>query len=314
MFDDRNRTFAGLGLTCEGPTTFDLLVVNGSGDVLDKVAVCGTVSRVGTNYSNSSAIHVEVEADAVEDKKTTTVAVKEPVSSKKRKLDAAKQAKDLLDELRERQEADNNNGNGTSKKAKKSKKAIQQDTKVEAQPEKDIDDDKEDAPAPPAQPLTKQQRRKLAKQKSKELEEAVSTLMGHAAKGSRVLSKKKKAVLPSNKERRLAGGVVVQDVILGQGTVVQTGRKVGICYEGRLKEDGTVFDRNRNKKAPLSFRPGTGQVVAGLERGIEGMRVGGEREITIPPELGYGRKGSGAVIPADATLVFTVQLLSSGNE
>jgi peptidylprolyl isomerase/FKBP-type peptidyl-prolyl cis-trans isomerase FkpA len=67
-----------------------------------------------------------------------------------------------------------------------------------------------------------------------------------------------------------------------------------------------------NKKNPLQFRLGTRQVVRGLEKGLEGMRVGGEREITIPPELGYGKNGSGNVIPPNATLVFSVQLLGVG--
>jgi FKBP-type peptidyl-prolyl cis-trans isomerase len=164
--------------------------------------------------------------------------------------------------------------------------------------------------------MNKRKRRKLAKQKMKELEDTLSQL--HCGKkGAEVATTMETAnesiKVPIIKERHLPGGVAVKDIILGQGSLIKAGRKVKILYTGTLADSGQVFDKKRDRNAPLVFRAGTGQVVKGLERGIEGMRAGGEREITIPPELGYGAKGSGSVIPPNATLVFEVQLLSVGN-
>mmetsp|Transcript_2780 Transcript_2780/g.4314 ORF Transcript_2780/g.4314 Transcript_2780/m.4314 type:complete len:504 (+) Transcript_2780:62-1573(+) len=177
------------------------------------------------------------------------------------------------------------------------------------------------------QELSKKQRKKLAKQKSKELAEALAIQNKHnqamntsksklASDPPGTRSGNKDAVgskaVPLTKERRLKSGVVVKDILIGTGTSLKPGRKVSICYEGRFADGSKkVFDKNMNKKKPLTFRQGTGAVIAGLDQGVEGMRVGGEREITIPPELGYGKKGSGNVIPPDATLHFSVQVVGT---
>ncbi len=76
--------------------------------------------------------------------------------------------------------------------------------------------------------------------------------------------------------------------------------------------NGKVFDKSKNRNNPFTFRQGTGEVIKGLEKGLEGMKVGGEREITIPPEQGYGKAGSGKVVPPNSTLVFSVQLVGLG--
>ena len=116
--------------------------------------------------------------------------------------------------------------------------------------------------------------------------------------------------LSQTRERRLDGGIYIRDIIIGAGDQVRAGRKVSVTYVGSFPDTGNVFDKNQNKNNPLVFRLGTGEVIKGLERGIEGMRVGGERTITIPPEMGYGRKGMGKAIPGNATLHFTIQLHS----
>ena len=113
------------------------------------------------------------------------------------------------------------------------------------------------------------------------------------------------------RERRIEGGVTVRDIVIGVGQSVKPGRKVSINYEGSLASDGSVFDKNKSKTSPLNFRPGTGEVIKGLDKGMEGMKVGGERIITIPPAMGYGKKGN-AMIPKNSTLVFTVKLLGVG--
>jgi FK506-binding nuclear protein len=110
------------------------------------------------------------------------------------------------------------------------------------------------------------------------------------------------------------------DFILGAGNAPSNGKLISLNYVGTLPSgekdsegDDKVFDKNQNKKTPFRFRLGTGQVIKGLELGIQGMRVGGERTITIPPHLGYGKKDTmGGGIPANSTLVFHVHLLDVG--
>lgn len=119
--------------------------------------------------------------------------------------------------------------------------------------------------------------------------------------------KKKEKTLKVMKERSVQGGVKVKDLIIGSGGQASAGRQVSVLYEGTLK-DGTMFDKNLNKKRPFRFRMGLGEVIKGLEVGLQGMRVGGDRIITIPPELGYGKRRTGK-IPPGSTLIFTISLL-----
>ena len=111
-------------------------------------------------------------------------------------------------------------------------------------------------------------------------------------------------------DRVLTGNLALRDVVIGAGNMPSSGKLVAINYSGSLP-DGTLFDKNMNHKSPLTFRLGLGQVVKGLEMGIQGMRCGGERIITIPPELGYGKKKMGN-IPPGSTLVFHIKLLEVG--
>jgi FKBP-type peptidyl-prolyl cis-trans isomerase len=171
---------------------------------------------------------------------------------------------------------------------------------------------------PTQQTLSKRQRKKLAKKKAKELAEAVALLNKHEALGDSNKKKKKKEeegetekVTSVTKDRRLPSGVYVKDIIVGNGAPVKLGRKVSILYEAAFL-NGKVFDKSKNRNNPFAFRQGTGEVIKGLEKGLEGMKVGGEREITIPPEQGYGKAGSGKVVPPNSTLVFSVQLVGLG--
>lgn len=101
--------------------------------------------------------------------------------------------------------------------------------------------------------------------------------------------------------------LVIDDVTVGTGPAVTDGDRVRVHYVGRLRS-GEEFDSSRKRGEPFTFTVGAGRVIEGWERGVSGMRVGGERILVIPPSLGYGPQGFGP-IPPNATLVFAIELL-----
>jgi FKBP-type peptidyl-prolyl cis-trans isomerase FkpA len=108
-----------------------------------------------------------------------------------------------------------------------------------------------------------------------------------------------------------ATGLVIEDVTIGAGEAAAAGRNVTVHYTGWLT-DGTKFDSSKDRGDPFVFPLGARHVIAGWDEGVQGMRVGGVRKLTIPPALGYGARGAGGVIPPNATLVFEVELLGVG--
>jgi len=109
-------------------------------------------------------------------------------------------------------------------------------------------------------------------------------------------------------EVTLADGLKYTDEQVGTGAEAQAGKTAVVHYTGWLM-DGTKFDSSRDRNQPFSFALGAGRVIKGWDEGVAGMKVGGKRVLIVPPELGYGARGAGGVIPPNATLKFEVELL-----
>jgi peptidylprolyl isomerase len=106
--------------------------------------------------------------------------------------------------------------------------------------------------------------------------------------------------------------LLVEDVTVGEGAEAVPGHTVTVHYVGVAHSTGEEFDASWNRGTPFRFPLGGGRVIAGWDRGVAGMRVGGRRRLVIPPHLGYGDRGAGGVIAAGETLVFVVDLLDVG--
>lgn len=103
-------------------------------------------------------------------------------------------------------------------------------------------------------------------------------------------------------------GLKIEELKEGEGSIAESGQTVSVHYTGWLT-DGTKFDSSKDRNQPFSFNLGAGMVIKGWDEGVAGMKIGGTRKLTIPPQLGYGARGAGGVIPPDATLIFEVELL-----
>ncbi|HEY4595280.1 MAG TPA: FKBP-type peptidyl-prolyl cis-trans isomerase [Thermoanaerobaculia bacterium] len=123
-----------------------------------------------------------------------------------------------------------------------------------------------------------------------------------------VQDKKPAAPPAAARENVTPSGVRYVDLQLGQGDEAQLGKIVEVHYTGWL-QDGTRFDSSRDREHPFTFRLGTGDAIKGWDEGLLGMKVGGKRKLTIPPELGFGKQGIGSVVPPNAMLVYEFELL-----
>jgi FKBP-type peptidyl-prolyl cis-trans isomerase FkpA len=105
-----------------------------------------------------------------------------------------------------------------------------------------------------------------------------------------------------------SGDLEIEDIQVGDGEEALPGKTVVVHYVGTLS-DGSVFDSSRSRAQPFEFVLGAGKVIAGWDQGVEGMKVGGKRKLTVPARLGYGRRGAPPTIPGGATLIFEVELI-----
>ncbi len=113
----------------------------------------------------------------------------------------------------------------------------------------------------------------------------------------------------------MSAGLIIEDVVIGTGDEAIAGKSVTVHYTGWLFEGGRAgrkFDSSKDRNDPFAFSLGKGQVIRGWDEGVAGMKTGGTRKLTIPPDLGYGARGAGGVIPPHATLLFEVELLKVG--
>lgn len=163
-------------------------------------------------------------------------------------------------------------------------------------------DDSEDEPTPPAkQPKLDQK----ALQNGKKDKKKNGLENGDAKQKKGVEEKQKKG--DDGKARKLQGGLMVQDLKVGNGAEAKPGKKIQVYYEGRLKTNNKVFDAT--KQGPgFKMTLGKGEVIKGWDIGLAGMKVGGKRRLICPPQLAYGAKGNPPVIPQNSTLVFDVEL------
>jgi len=133
-------------------------------------------------------------------------------------------------------------------------------------------------------------------------------LLAQTKKAAKTADKKDGPTSVTGKPTTTSSGLEYWDIKKGSGKLAEKGKKVSVHYTGWLT-DGKEFDSSRDAGEPTQFDLGTGQVIKGWDEGIAGMKVGGKRQLKIPPALGYGSRGFGSSIPPNSTLVFDVELM-----
>jgi peptidylprolyl isomerase len=123
------------------------------------------------------------------------------------------------------------------------------------------------------------------------------------------MSQKPEVTIPADTEPPTE--LVIEDLIVGEGTQAMQGATVMVHYVGVAWSNGKQFDASWDRGSTFDFRLGAGQVIAGWDQGVAGMKEGGRRRLTIPPDLGYGSRGAGGVIKGGETLVFVVDLIAA---
>ncbi|KAH0688078.1 hypothetical protein KY289_018915 [Solanum tuberosum] len=168
----------------------------------------------------------------------------------------------------------------------------------------------EDGQKPTNEKDTEKKKKKKKNKKNQQDGEAVTEVEKDKKNESHEVQEENAGTKPSH-ARTFGNGLVIEELAMGKpdGKKASPGKKVGVRYTGKLKKNGKIFDSNVGKR-PFEFRLGIGQVIKGWDVGVNGMRVGDKRRITIPPAMGYGAKGAGRDIPPNSWLVFDVELVN----
>ncbi|KAH7557489.1 hypothetical protein JRO89_XS11G0164300 [Xanthoceras sorbifolium] len=220
-------------------------------------------------------------------------------------VEAEKEISKRANEDTEKKKAKDSSDNGASKK-RKVKTADQDD-----QAERDIDNGASSVPSENQSEKKKKKKKKKKAQESEGQKKEGQTASAMGDKNDSALSSEEmQSSAKSSKVRTFPNGLVIEEVAMGKpdGKRASPGKQVSVHYIGKLKKNGKIFDSNVGR-APFKFRLGIGQVIKGWDVGVNGMRVGDKRRLTIPPLMGYGAKGAGGQIPPNAWLVFDVELV-----
>ncbi|XP_017786973.1 PREDICTED: 46 kDa FK506-binding nuclear protein-like isoform X2 [Nicrophorus vespilloides] len=186
------------------------------------------------------------------------------------------------------------------------------DEEEEEEDDDDDDDDEEEDVKPKMNGTAKDAKKnKVAevtgkKQKEQQVKQEKNQQQQQEKKGDKKQQQQQEKKEVAQK-KKIEGGVLIEDMKVGNGKVAQKGKTVQVYYEGRFKTNNKVFD-STTKGAGFKFRLGKQEVIKGWDAGVAGMKVGGKRRIVCPPHMAYGPKGSPPVIPPNSTLVFEVEL------
>jgi FK506-binding nuclear protein len=180
--------------------------------------------------------------------------------------------------------------------------------------------EKKDAVAEkPQQPTKKEQQQTKKDQQQTKKDDSAKTSPAAEKKSDKPAAKQNEKKLPptpavsspeaTSTKKTLPSGIVIEDVVRGNGPRAKNGKKCTMRYIGRLAKNGKVFDSNTGGGKPFTFKLGQGEVIKGWDLGVQGMNVGGTRKLTIPANLAYGSRGAKPDIPPNAVLEFEVKLL-----
>ncbi|XP_034924427.1 peptidyl-prolyl cis-trans isomerase FKBP53 [Populus alba] len=226
---------------------------------------------------------------------------------KKKKKQREQGAEEKIDEMDDKEE----NNNASIDEIKPEEVKRQDSTDGNKHDQRGLDTDAGSMPGEDSSDKKKKKKKKKKTQDSGTTtkEQAVSAVGGEAK--SLLDSDDKQSTTKSSQARTFSNGLVIEELSMGKpdGKRASPGSQVSVHYIGKLKKNDKIFDSNVGR-APFKFRLGVGQVIKGWDVGVNGMRVGDKRRLTIPPSMGYGERGAGGKIPPHSWLVFDVELVN----
>jgi len=192
-------------------------------------------------------------------------------------------------------------GKSPKKEAKTPKQEVKTPKQEVKTPKQDVKTPKQDAKTPKQDAKTPKQEGKTPKQDGKTPKAEAKT-----PKQEGKTPKADAAATPKSVKKTMKGGIAIEEIKEGTGPECKSGKQIGMYYSGRLKSNNKQFDACQSGK-PFKFKLGKGEVIKGWDLGLQGLKVGGKRKITIPPQMGYGAAGAPPDIPPNSTLVFEVE-------